>query len=84
MRNLILIEDDPALLFLNKHYEKLLFAHGVPIIAGGINSKYTLKDSVEKQIEILEEKVYGIETILQIKNFFPERKHLFIISEQGS
>ena len=79
--DLILIEDDPALLFFNKHYEKLLFAQGVPVIAGGINSKYTLKDNVEKQIEILEEKVYGIETILQIKNFFPERKHLFIISD---
>ena len=79
--DLILIEDDPALLFFDKYYDKLLFAQGVPVIAGGINSKYTLKDSVEEHIEILEEKVYGVETILQIKNFFPERTHLFIISD---
>ncbi len=81
--DLIVLIDDPALFFFNNYYKDIVFAKNVPLVAAGINTRDPRDFENLQDITIVYESVYAKENILQIKEFFPDTKNIYVLLDHS-
>lgn len=81
--DLLVILDNPALSFINKHISELSFLQNLPIIAAGINNYDSLMTANIPKTIILEEKSGTKATLEQIPKFFPSVDTIFCLVDSS-
>lgn len=78
--DLLLIVDDPALHFVNRHLSRLPFLNHVPAIAATIDEN-GYRDISIPEAKIIENKIHVTEIVAQASAFFPEVENVFILCD---